>query len=52
MTLFIVFSSFGWARDIWETIDYVAAFGEFPSRLLSPWVTGGRINDHYQGTVA
>ena len=43
---FVVFSSFGWARDILPMIHYLAAVKEFPSWLLPFWVVGGRIIDH------
>ena len=44
--LFTVFSGFGWARDIWPMIDYLAVVREFLSGLLPPSVVDGGIIDH------
>ena len=43
---FVVFSSFGWARDILPMIHYLAVVKEFPSWLLPFWVVYGGIIDH------
>ena len=37
ISLFLVFSNFKWARDIWKTIVYLGAVKQFPSALFSSW---------------